>query len=42
MRKVAPLVVADGVPSLSPSVTGGSGILVMSQGKDFPETHMGG
>ena len=24
------------------SVTGGSGVLVVSKGKDFPETHMGG
>lgn len=25
-------------PSVSPSITGGSGVLTMSQGKEFPET----
>lgn len=29
-------------PSASPSITSGSGVLTMLQGKEFPETCMGG
>lgn len=41
-RKPYSLNVIGEVPSASPPVTGGIGVLAMSQGKEFTETRMGG
>lgn len=34
--------IIGGVPSVPSSITGGSGVFGMSQGKESPETGMGG
>lgn len=34
--------VIGGVPYVSPSITSGSRVLLISQEKEFPETHMRG
>lgn len=36
------MTIIGGVASVSSSITGGSGVLGMSQGKEFLETGMGG